>query len=56
VNHTIARLWGAGSVLLNAGRLVDLLLDWLDELSAAMLPPQPEMIPLRDVRRDTRFD
>ncbi len=52
----MARLWGAGSLLLNAGRLVDLLLDRLEELSAAMMPPQPEMIPLRELRRDTRFD
>lgn len=56
MNHTMARLWGAGSLLLNAGRLVDLLLDRLDELSAAMLPPQPEAIPVREIRRDTRFD
>jgi hypothetical protein len=52
----MARLWGAGSLLLNAGRLVDLLLDRLEDLSVAMQPPQPEMIPLRETRRDVRFD
>lgn len=52
----MARLWGAGSLLLNAGRLIDLLLDRLDALGASMLPPQPEMIPLRDIRREARFD
>ena len=57
MNHTMARLRGAGSLLLNTGRLIDLLLDRLEELGAAMLPPpQPEMIPLREIRRDTRFD
>ncbi|MGQ0682826.1 hypothetical protein [Bradyrhizobium sp.] len=56
MNHTMARLWDAGSLLLNAGRLVDLLLDRLEGLSAAMLPPQPEMIALREIHREARFD
>lgn len=56
MNHTMARLWGAGSLLLKAGRLIDLLLGRLEELSAAMLPPQPEMIPLREIRREARVD
>jgi hypothetical protein len=43
-------------LLLNAGRLVDLLLDRLEALSAAMLPPQAEMIALREISRDARFD
>ena len=34
MNHTMARLWGAGSLLLNAGRLVDLLLEHWDEAVA----------------------
>lgn len=52
----MARLWGAGSLLLNPGRLIDLLLDQLEKLSLAMLPPQPEMIPLPEIRREARFD
>ena len=52
----MARLWGAGSLLFNPGRLIDLLLDHLEELSFAMLPPQAEMIPYRERRDRTRFD
>ena len=52
----MARLWGAGSLLLSPGRLVDALLDQLEEFSLAMLPPQPEMIRLREIRREARFD
>ena len=55
MNHTMARLWGAGSLLLNPQRLIDLLLDRLEELGTAMLPPQFEMIPCRE-RREARFD
>jgi hypothetical protein len=56
VNHTMARLRGAGSLLLSPERLIDLLLDRLEELSFAMLPPQVEMVPCRERRTDTRFD
>jgi hypothetical protein len=56
VNHTMARLWGAGSLLLNPGHLVDLLLDRLEELSLAVPPPQAEMAPCREIRIETRFD
>jgi hypothetical protein len=53
--RTTARMWGAGSLLLNPGRMVDWLLDQL-ELSVAMMPVQTEMIPCREARRETRFD
>ena len=56
MNHTMARLWGAGSLLLSPGRLVDWLLDRLDELSPAMMPARVEMIPLRETRDGRRFD
>lgn len=56
MNHTMACLWGAGSLLLNPGRLVDLLLDQLEELNRAMLPAPVEMIPCRELRDGTRFD
>lgn len=52
----MARLWGAGSLLLNPGCLIDLLLDRLEELSLAMLPPQVEMVPCRERRDLPRFD
>lgn len=52
----MARLWGAGSLLLNPGRLIDLLLDQLEELSLAVLPPQVEMVPCRELGDRTRFD
>jgi len=56
MSQTMARMWGAGSLLLNPGRMVDWLLDRLEELSAAMMPVQAEMIPCREARRQTRFD
>ena len=56
VNHTMARMLGAGSLLLNPGRMVDCLLDQLEELSVAMVPVQTEMVPCREFRRETRFD
>jgi hypothetical protein len=52
----MARLWGAGSLLLNPGRLVDLLLDQLEKLRPALLPAQVEMIPCREPWDRTRFD
>lgn len=42
----MARLWGAGSLLLNPERLIDLLLDRLEELSVAVMPVQAEVIPI----------
>ena len=54
--HTTARLWGAGSMLLNPGRLVDLLLDQLEHLSLAVLPPQVEVVPCRELPDRARFD
>jgi hypothetical protein len=56
VNHTIARLWDAGSLLLNPGRLVDWLLDRLEELSLAIMPAQVELVPCRECRDRMRFD
>ena len=56
MNHTKARLWGAGSLLLNPGRLIDLLLDRLDELRMAMLPIEVEVVPCRELGDRTRFD
>ena len=56
MNHTMARLWGAGSLLLNPEHLIDWLLDRLDEASAAMLPAQVGMLPCRQIQRERRFD
>ena len=50
---TIARVWSTGSLLLNPGRLIDWLLDQLDELSLAMVPDRVEM---REIRVERRFD
>ena len=52
----MARLRGAGSLLLNPERLIDLLLDRLEELSLAMLPAQAELVPCRQTLRERRFD
>lgn len=56
VNHTMARLWGAGSLLLNPGRLADWLLDRLEELSIALMPAQTGLVPCRERVRERRFD
>jgi hypothetical protein len=57
-NQTIVRMWGAGLLLLNPGRLVDWLLDRLEELSVAMMPLQAEAIPIscRESPAERRFD
>lgn len=52
----MARLWGARSLLLNPGRLVDWLLDQLEDLSTALMPAQTEMVPCREPVRERRFD
>jgi hypothetical protein len=56
VNHTMARLWGAGSLLLNPGHLADWLLDRLEELSIALMSAQSELMPCRERVRERRFD
>jgi hypothetical protein len=53
VNQTILRVWSAGSWLVNPGRLIDRLLDRLEDLSLAMVPAHVEM---REIRVETRFD
>jgi len=54
----MVRVCGAGLLLLNPGRLVDWLLDRLEELSVAMMPVQAEVIPIscRESPVERRFD
>jgi len=56
MNHTIARAWSTGSLLLNPGRLIDWLLDQLEDLSLAMVPARVDMRSCREIRVETRFD
>jgi hypothetical protein len=56
VNRTMARLWGAGSLLLNPGRLADWLLNRLEDLSIALMPAQTELVPCRERVHERRFD
>ena len=58
VNQTMTRMWRTGLLLLDPGRLVDWLLDRLEELSVAMMPAQGEMIPIscREGPAERRFD
>ena len=56
MNHTMARLRGAGALLLNLENMIDWLLDRLDELSTTMLPAQVELVPCRQTPRERRFD
>ena len=57
-NQTMVRMWRVGLLLLNPGRLVDWLLDRLEELSVAMMPAQAEVIPIscRESLAERRFD
>jgi hypothetical protein len=57
-NQTMTRVWRMGLLLLNPGRLVDWLLDRLEELSVAMIPAQAEVIPIscRESPAERRFD
>ncbi len=56
MNHTMACLWGAGSLLLNPGRVVDWLLDRIEEVSAALIPAPTELVPCGERVRERRFD
>ena len=58
MNQTMTRMWRTGLLLLNPGRLIDWLLDRLEELSVAMMPAQAEMIPIscRESPAEQRFD
>jgi hypothetical protein len=58
INQTMTRIWRTGLLLLNPGRLVDRLLDRLEELSVAMMPAQAEMIPIScwESPTERRFD
>ena len=38
INQTFVRMWRSASLLLNPSRLIDKLLDRLEELGAALLP------------------
>ena len=57
-NQTMTRMWRTGLLLLNPGRLVDWLLDRLEELSVAVMPAQAEVIPIscRESPAERRFD
>ena len=57
-NQTMTRIWRTGLLLLNPGRLVDWLLDRLEELSVAMMSAQHEAIPIscRESPAERRFD
>jgi hypothetical protein len=57
-NQTMTRVWRMGLLLLNPGRLVDWLLDRLEELSVAMMPAQAEVIPIscNESPAERRFD
>jgi len=57
MNQTILRVWSTGSLLLNPGRLIDWLLDQLEDLSPAMLPAQAAVrSSCNEMSFETRFD
>ena len=56
VLHTLARVREAALLLASPPRLIDLLLDRLDELRVAMLPAEVEVAPCRELGDRMRFD
>jgi hypothetical protein len=56
VFHTLARMREAALLLVSPPRLIDLLLDRLDELRVAMLPAEVVAVPYRELEDGTRFD
>jgi hypothetical protein len=56
MHQTILRAWSAGSWLLNPGRLIDWLLDQLDDVSLAMVPVRVDVRSRREIGVGTRFD
>jgi hypothetical protein len=53
---TLARMRETALLLASPPRLIDLLLDRLDELRVAMLPAEVEVMPCREFGDRTRFD
>jgi hypothetical protein len=53
---TLARMREAALLLMSPPRLIDLLLDRLDELRVAMLPAEVQVVPCREFEDRTRFD
>ena len=56
MNQTMAYIWSVGSLLLSPGRLIDWLLDQLDDVSLAMVPVRVETRSSREIRVETRLD
>ena len=56
VLHTLARVRETALLLASPPRLIDLLLDRLEELRVAMLPAEVEVVPCREFGDRTRFD
>jgi hypothetical protein len=54
--HTLARVRETALLLASPPRLIDLLLERLEELRVAMLPAEVEVVPCREFGDRTRFD
>ena len=54
--HTLVRVREAALLLASPPRLIDLLLNRLEELRVAMLPAEVEVAPCRELGGRTRFD
>jgi hypothetical protein len=52
ISKTAEQMWGAALLMLNPECLIDKFLDWIEELSGAMLPAQVEALVRIEERRD----
>jgi len=56
INQTFVRMWRSASLLLNPSRLIDKLLDRLEELGAALLPAPDDRRYCQLARIEARLD
>jgi hypothetical protein len=56
VLHTLARVREVALLLASPPRLIDLLLERLEELRVVMLPAEVDVVPCRELGDRTRFD
>ena len=56
IGKTAERIWGAALLMLNPGELVDKFLDWVEDLSATMVPAQVCVIANNETRSEALLD
>jgi hypothetical protein len=54
MNTHAIRLWGAALLTLSPGCLIDRFLDWVEDMSAVLLPAHVNTLAVREVPIETR--